>query len=101
MGSVPMAVFLNGGVTPEGFTPCSCAKTVPELHLFKLPGLPFERKQIPRFVVNIRIRRKTMEPLEATRLPWAQPRSRKVIVGTTTLPSSLSQKGLNPRTHRA
>ena len=29
-------------------------------------------EQIPQIVVNVRIRRKTMEPLEPTRIPWAQ-----------------------------
>ena len=53
-------------------TPFHCAKTVSELDLLGPPGLLFERKQIPRFVVNIRILRIAMEPLEATRLPWAQ-----------------------------
>jgi hypothetical protein len=53
-------------VTPLRFT---CAKTVSELHLFEMLGLLFERKQIPRFVVNIRNSRKAMEPSEATRLP--------------------------------
>ena len=47
-------------------------KTVSELDLLKPLELLFERKQIPQFVVNIRSRRKAMEPLEATRLPWAQ-----------------------------
>ncbi len=50
----------------------SCAKTVSEAHLFQLPGLPFERKQIPQIVVIVRIQRKTMEPLEQTLVPWAQ-----------------------------
>jgi len=50
------------------------AKTVPELHLFEPLGLQFERKQIPQFVVNVRISRKPMEPLEATRLPWSKVR---------------------------
>jgi hypothetical protein len=53
-----------------------CFSTVPELvsepHLFDPGEFPFERKQIPRFVVNIRSSRKTIEPLEATRLPWAR-----------------------------
>jgi hypothetical protein len=49
-----------------------CAGTVSELHLFERLRLLFERKQIPRIVVNIWIRRKALEPLEATRLPWAQ-----------------------------
>jgi len=49
-----------------------CAKTVSELHLFQLLGLPFERKQIPQIVVNVRTSRQTTEPLETTRLPWAQ-----------------------------
>jgi hypothetical protein len=44
-------------------------------------GLLFERKQIPQFVVNIRTSRKTMEPLEATRLPRAQVRPRVNIAG--------------------
>ena len=35
-------------------------------------GLLFERKQIPQIVVNVRNWRKTMEPLEITRVPWAQ-----------------------------
>jgi hypothetical protein len=50
----------------------NCAKTVSESHLFQLPGLPFERKQIPQIVVIVRIQRKTMEPLEQTTVPWAQ-----------------------------
>ncbi len=48
-----------------------CAKTVSERHLFEELGLLFERKQIPQIVVNIRISRNPMEPLEATKLPWA------------------------------
>jgi hypothetical protein len=40
------------------------AKTVSQSHLFQLPGLPFERKQIPQIVVIVRIQRKTAEPLE-------------------------------------
>ena len=56
-------------VTPQRFT---CAKTVSELLLFEVLGLLFERKQIPQIVVNVRIQRKPTEPLEATRLPWAQ-----------------------------
>jgi hypothetical protein len=51
------------------FTPFNCAKTVSELDLLKPPRLLFERKQIPQIVVNIRIARNVMEPLEATRLP--------------------------------
>src|SRR6185437_10038499 len=54
-------------VSVEGVTPFRCAKTVSELDLFERLGLLFERKQIPRFVVNIRISRKTMEPLEPLR----------------------------------
>ena len=46
-----------------------------ELHLFELLRLLFERKQIAQFVVNTRVPRKTMELLEATRLPWAQRRA--------------------------
>jgi hypothetical protein len=49
-----------------------CAKTVSELDLLKSLELLFERKQIPRIIVNIRNSRKTMEPLEAAWLPWAQ-----------------------------
>jgi hypothetical protein len=45
---------------------------VSELHLFEPLRLLFERKQIPQIVVNVRIRRKAMEPLGAARLPWAQ-----------------------------
>jgi hypothetical protein len=52
----------------------ACVRTVSELHLFELLGLLFERKQIPQFVVNVRNARKTMEPLEATRLPCSQVR---------------------------
>src|SRR5207249_3629947 len=52
-------------VTPLRFT---CAKTVSKLHLFEPLGLLFERKQVPQIVVIVRIRRKTTEPLEATRL---------------------------------
>ena len=47
-------------------------KLCPNSHLLQALGLLFERKQIPQIVVNVRIQRKTMEPLEATRLPWAQ-----------------------------
>jgi hypothetical protein len=50
----------------------NCAKTVSESHLFQLPRLPFERKQIPQIVVIVRIQRYTMEPLEQTTVPWAQ-----------------------------
>ena len=53
-----------------------CTRTVSELHLREPLGLLFERKQIPQFIANIRIRPKTMEPLEATRLPWAELRAR-------------------------
>ena len=56
-------------VTPLRFT---CAKTVSKLHLFEPLRLLFERKQVPQIVVIVRIRRKTTEPLEATRLLWAQ-----------------------------
>src|SRR5260221_1965555 len=49
-----------------------CAETVSEPHLFHPWNLQFERKQIPQFVVNVRISRKAMEPLEATRLPCSQ-----------------------------
>jgi hypothetical protein len=59
----------NPGGNPLLF---NCAKTVSESHLFQLRGLPFERKQIPQIVVIVRIQRKTMEPLEQTRVPWAQ-----------------------------
>ncbi len=59
----------------EGFTPFRCPTTVSESHLYQLQGLPFERKQIPRIVVNIRIWRKTMDSLEATRVPYKQVRS--------------------------
>ena len=55
----------------------NCAGTVSELHLFQRLGLLLERKQIPQVVVNVRIRRKAMEPLEATRLPWAHPPERR------------------------
>jgi hypothetical protein len=55
--------------------PFCCAKTVSEPDLLKPPELRFERKQIPRIVVNIRNNRKAMEPLEATKLPWAQLRA--------------------------
>jgi hypothetical protein len=50
----------------------NCARTVPEPHLLHPWNLRFERKQIPRIVVNIRNCRSAMEPLEAARLPWAQ-----------------------------
>jgi hypothetical protein len=49
-----------------------CAKTVSELHAFQSLELLFERKQIPQIVVNVRSLRKTTEPLEITRVPWAQ-----------------------------
>jgi hypothetical protein len=49
-----------------------CAKTVSELHPFQSLELLFERKQIPQIVVNFRSLRKTTEPLEITRVPWAQ-----------------------------
>ena len=54
--------------------PFRCAKIVSESHPFELLELLFERQQIPQFVVNIRIRRKAMEPLEATTLPGKQVR---------------------------
>ena len=60
---------LSPFVSTEGVTPFRCAKTVSEPHLFQLPGLPFERKQIPQIVVIVRIQRKTMEPLEPTTAP--------------------------------
>jgi hypothetical protein len=41
--------------------PLSCAETVSESHLFQLPGLPFERKQIPQIVLIVRIQPYTME----------------------------------------
>src|ERR1035441_392298 len=50
----------------------SCATTVSELHAFQSLELLFERKQIPRIVVNFSSLRKTTEPLEITRVPWAQ-----------------------------
>ena len=50
----------------------NCAKTVSEPDLLKRPGLLFERKQIPQIVVIVRIQRKAMDPLGATKLPWAQ-----------------------------
>ncbi len=58
----------------EPTTACffGCARTVSEPHVVDPLGLLFERKQIPQIVVNVRIQRKTMEPLEATKLPWAQ-----------------------------
>lgn len=52
-----------------------CAETVSGLHQFEVLALLFERKQIPQIIVNIRISRKPMEPLEARRLPWAQLRA--------------------------
>ena len=65
-------------VTPQRFT---CAKTVSELLLFEVLGLLFERKQIPQIVVNIRISRKAMEPMEAAKLPWAHLRAKVNIAG--------------------
>src|SRR5271168_1596108 len=50
----------------------NCAKTVSEPDLLKRPGLLFERKQIPQIVVIVRIQRKAMDPLGATKLPRAQ-----------------------------
>ena len=50
----------------------NCAKTVSEPDLLKRPRLLLERKKIPQIIVIVRIQRKTTEPLEATRLPWAQ-----------------------------
>ena len=50
----------------------SCAKTVSEPHLLEPFGMPLSEKQIPQIAVNIWNRRKTMEPLEPTRAPWAQ-----------------------------
>ena len=55
-------------VTPLRFT---CAKTVSKLHLFEPLRLLFERKQVPQIVVIVRIRRKTMGPLEPIPVPWA------------------------------
>ena len=49
-----------------------CVKTVSELHFFAPLELLFERKQVPQTIVNVRIRRKTMEPLEPVPVPWAQ-----------------------------
>jgi hypothetical protein len=72
-----------------------CAKTVSELHPFELLGLLFERKQIPQIVVNVRISRKTMEPLEATRLPWAHLRARMKSSLDITKPLSLR----HPQSH--
>ena len=65
-------LFRASGQIVVAHPPFRCAKTVSELHLFVPLGLLFERKQIPQIVVNIRISRNPMEPLEATRLPWAQ-----------------------------
>ena len=49
-------------------------KLCPNPICLKRPGLLFERKQIPQIVVIVRIqRRKAMDPLGATKLPWAQP----------------------------
>ena len=50
----------------------NCAKTVSEPDLLKRPGLLFERKQIPQIIVNVRNSRTATEPLETTRVPWAQ-----------------------------
>jgi hypothetical protein len=58
----------------------NCSKTVSELDLLKLLELLFERKQIPQNVINIRISRKPMEPLDAAKLRWAH-RSRVNIPG--------------------
>ena len=40
-------------VSTEGFTPESCAKTVPESNVFNLFELSLSEKQIPRFVGNV------------------------------------------------
>jgi hypothetical protein len=47
-----------------------CVKTVSELHVFAPLELLFEQKQVPQIIVNVRIRRKTMEPLESVPVPW-------------------------------
>jgi hypothetical protein len=70
--SVPVGVPIPPLETRAEHLLFGCAKTVSELHLFEPLRLLFERKQIPQIVVNVRIRRKAMEPLEAARLPWAQ-----------------------------
>lgn len=49
-------------------------------HLFQLPELPFERKQLPQIVVNVGNPRKATDPLEPILLPWAQ------RVGSSNLP---------------
>jgi len=54
----------------------NCVKTVSEPYPFEALGFRFDRKQIPQIVVNVRHTRKTMEPLETTRLPWAHLRTR-------------------------
>jgi Calcineurin-like phosphoesterase len=63
---------------PPGLRPRTCfANTVSEAHLFQLPVLLFERKQIPQIVVIVRIQRYTMEPLEQTTAP-----SKQVVAGS-------------------
>jgi len=40
-------------VSAEGFTPLSCAKTVPRLYLFSALGIALSEKQIPQVIENI------------------------------------------------
>ena len=54
--------------------PSTCPKTVSELHLFDPWNLRLERKQISRFVVNIRSFAKNDGALGGD-VPWAQVRS--------------------------
>ena len=51
-------------VSTEGFTPLSCANTVPKLYLFSALGIALSEKQIPQVVENIENCSERMEALE-------------------------------------
>jgi len=55
---------------------CACLSAVSKLCpngiCWSYLGWLSSEEQIPQIVVNVRNRRKTMEPLELTILPWAQ-----------------------------
>ena len=51
-------------VSTEGFTPLSCAKTVPKFYLFSALGIALSEKQIPQVVEIIENRSERMEALE-------------------------------------
>jgi hypothetical protein len=59
-GGVPIAVFLNGAVTPF-----CCVKTVSERQTLRVPRLLSSEEQIPQIIVNVRTWRKPVETLES------------------------------------